>query len=287
MKILVTGGTGTVGTRVVERLAKRGVPTRVLTRSQENLTTLPAGVEGVVGNLEDRPSLRRLFAGCDRMFLLTPLSPTEVGQGRNAAIVAAEVEMSHVVFLSVHDVEKGHHIPHFKSKLEIERVLNENGVPTTVVMPNNFFQNDLWLREAIVEHGIYPQPIGSSTCLQRIDADDIADGVARLLADEMKPGARIPLVGPDCLDGPTCASTWARHLGREVRYGGDDLEAWTAQAGHSMPEWLVEDLAVMYAFFQEHGLPASEDDLQATRQLLGREPRSFDDWVRETAAAWK
>jgi len=286
VKILVTGGTGTVGSRVVARLAQRGVPTRVLTRSDQKARDLPRGIEGVVGNMEERSPLRDLFAGCDRMFLLTPVSPTEVGQGRNAAIVAAELEMRHVVFLSVHDVEKGEHIPHFKSKLEIERVLNENGVPTTVVMPNNFFQNDLWLRDAIAGQGVYPQPLGSAHCLSRIDAGDIADAVVRLLATDQEPGRRVPLVGPDCLSGPACAAAWGRHLGRPVRYMGDDLGVWATRVGESMPEWLVKDLTTMYAFFQQNGLAASEADLRATQGVLGRAPRSFDDWVRETAADW-
>ena len=286
MRVLVTGGTGTVGSRVVERLVERGVPTRVLSRSARKLKELPAGVEGVVGDLEERSSLRELFHGCDRMFLLTALGPTEVGQGRNAAIVAAEVEMRHVVFLSVHRVEEGKHIPHFKSKLEIERVLNENGVPTTLVMPNNYFQNDLVVREAIQRHGVYPFPIGS-TGIHRVDAGDVATAAVRLLSAEDSPGGRIPIVGPDRLDGPACAAIWSRVLDRDVRYGGDDLDAWKRAVAGSIPGWLVEDLAVMYGFFQEHGLVASAEDLRATRQVLGREPRSFESWARETAAAWR
>lgn len=286
MTILVIGGTGTVGSRAVMRLVDRGLAVRVLSRSPEKLTELPRGAEGVVGDLEEPESLFDVVRDVDRIFLVTPLSESEVVQGRNAARAAAHADVEHLVYLSVHDVEKGKGIPHFRSKMEIERVLRENGVPTSLVMPNNFFQNDLWLREAIVDRGVYPQPLGSSTCLNRVDAGDIAEAAVRLLTGDRDPGDRIPLVGPDCLGGPETAEIWSRHLGREVAYAGDDLDAWGEAMASMMPTWMIEDLKTMYAFYQEHGLPASPEDLEATREILGREPRSFDAWVRETAAGW-
>ena len=286
MTVLVVGGTGTVGSRAVLRLADRDVRVRVLSRSPERLTELPRAVEGVVGDLEVPESLFDVFRGIDRVFLVTPLSESEVVQGRNAARAAAHADVEHLVYLSVHDVETGDQIPHFRSKIEIERVLRENGVPTSLVMPNNFFQNDLWLRTAIAEQGIYPQPIGASTCLSRVDAGDIAEAAIRLLVGDREPGARIPVVGPDCLNGPEVARIWSRHLGREVTYAGDDLESWGNAMSERMPDWMIEDLKTMYAFYQQHGLSASPEDLEATREILGREPRSFAEWVRETAAGW-
>jgi hypothetical protein len=89
------------------------------------------------------------------------------------------------------------------------------------------------------------------------------------------------------LTGEGTAAVWARHLGRDVRYGGDDLDAWAVQARTMMPDWLVEDLKVMYAFFQERGLVASAEDLAALTALLGRPPRSFETFAAETAATWR
>ncbi len=95
------------------------------------------------------------------------------------------------------------------------------------------------------------------------------------------------MAGSDPLTGEWTAEIWSDHLGRPVRYIGDDLETWTSQARGMLPDWLVGDLAMMYRHFQEHGLVATEEELAQTRDLLGREPRSFDDFAAETAVRWK
>jgi nucleoside-diphosphate-sugar epimerase len=76
MKTLVIGGTGTVGSQVVRELLARKVAVQVLMRSADNAKGLPAGAEGVVGDLlpateykEDieNAALRTLRNVCDRL----------------------------------------------------------------------------------------------------------------------------------------------------------------------------------------------------------------------------
>lgn len=285
MRHLVLGGTGTVGSRVVTALLEAGEDVRVPSRSRDGLDSLPAGAEGVQGDLEDPTTYDRIFGGVDRMFLLNPVSLSELHQGLAALSEARRAGVERVVYLSVHDVEKGAHIPHFSSKIAVERALAESGLDHTVLRPNNFFQNDFMLREAIVGHGVYPQPIGS-VGLSRVDAGDIARAAASSLTEPRPESGAVALVGPDPLTGEDCARVWSEALGREVRYAGDDLDAWREQAMDFLPPWMVYDLALMYSMFQEDGLVASEDQLRETETVLGRPPRRYEDFVRETAAAW-
>jgi hypothetical protein len=94
-------------------------------------------------------------------------------------------------------------------------------------------------------------------------------------------------VGPDVLTATDTAAIWGRHLGREVRYAGNGLEAWALQSKALMAEWLIEDLRIMYRFFQEKGLRASEADLRQQAKVLAHPPRRFDDFAQETAASWR
>jgi len=286
MRHLVLGGTGTVGTAVVEELLAHGADVRVPSRSEEKLAALPDGVEGVVGDLRDPSTYEAIFADFDRLFLLNAVAPTELQEGLVALEEARKAGADRIVYLSVHRAEAGEHVPHFASKVAVERALEDTGIPYTILRPNNFFQNDLMMREAIAGQGVYPQPIGS-VGLSRVDVADIAEAAANAL---LLPGhleETYPLVGPDALTGVDCARIWGEALGRDVVYGGDDLEAWSEQALQAMPAWMVYDFRMMYRLFQEEGLAATEHDLDATRRILDREPRSFRDWAAETAAGWR
>ena len=285
MTILVVGGTGQVGSEVVARLVERGGRVRVPTRSAVKAAGLPDGVEGVVGDLTDPATYGAIFDGAERMFLLNALTTDELQQGLAAVNEARRVGMRHVVYQSIHDVETAPHVPHFASKIAIERALRESGLAWTFLRPNNFHQNDLGLRQAILEHGVYPQPIGPTGC-SRVDVRDIADAAVAALAGGWE-GRSVDLVGPDALTGEACAAIWSETLGREVHYAGDDLDAWAGQMRQlGMPEWLVYDLVLMFRLFQQEGLVATGEQLAATREILGREPIAFRDFVRETAASW-
>lgn len=47
--------------------------------------------------------------------------------------------------------------PHFKSKIEIQSAIEKSGLPCTCIMPNNFYQNDTWFKQAILDYGVYRQ----------------------------------------------------------------------------------------------------------------------------------
>jgi uncharacterized protein YbjT (DUF2867 family) len=119
--------------------------------------------------------------------------------------------------------------------------------------------------------------------LSRVDVRDIADAAVDALTGPGHEGQTYPLVGPDVLTGEATAAVYSRHLGRAVRYGGDDLDAWEDQARQALPDWLVRDLRIMFKHFQRLGLVATDADLAAVRRALGREPRRFDAFAAELA----
>ena len=283
MKILVIGGTGTVGGALVERLVRRGDTARVLTRSVAKSGGLPAGAEGAVGDLADPASLRPAMEGMDAVFLLVPLHPDETRLGLNAVSAAKEAGIGRLVFLSVFGAETAPEVPHFINKVPIEEAVAASCLPFAILRPNYFYQNDEQLAPAIAQ-GLYPQPIGE-VGVSGIDVGDIADAAVNALTDPAHGGRTIPLAGDDLLTGPAAASTYAKHLGHGVRYGGDDLDAWAASMAEHLPGWLVADLRAMFDHFLRHGLRATGADREATRQVLGRPPRRFDDFAAGLADA--
>jgi uncharacterized protein YbjT (DUF2867 family) len=280
MKILVIGGTGTVGSAVVERLAKRGEAVRVLTRSANKAGALPKGAEAAVGDLANPASLAEPMAGADAVFLLTPVHPEETRLGLNGVEAAKAAKAGRLVYMSVFGAESAADVPHFIGKVPVEAAVRESGLPWTILRPNYFFANEEQLAPSIAR-GVYPQPIGE-VGVNGIDVGDIADTAVIALTGSAHEGQTIPVAGLDILTGPSMASTYAKHLGREVRYGSDDFDAWSARmAEHGLPDWLVRDLRAMFAYIQRHGQRATDADHEALRRVLGREPRRFDDFAAE------
>lgn len=286
MLVLVIGGTGTVGSQVIRRLAEEGVDVRVLTRSEARAGDLPAGTDVAIGDLSDPDTLGSAFEGADAVFLVTPLHPDETELGIHAVEAARIAAVPRIVHMTVHRCEEARHIPHFGSKLPIVHEIEKSGMGFTILEPNSFFQNDLYLREPILTMGLYPAPLGSAG-VSRVDVRDIADAAVRALTGTGFEGERYPIVGPEPMTGPEVTATWGRHLGRDVRYAGDDLDAWERSAREILPDWMAHDLRIMWEHFQTEGLRATDDDLARCRRIVGHEPRAFDAFAAETAAAWQ
>ncbi len=285
MRHLVMGGTGTVGSLVVSGLLKKGEDVAVLTRDAGKSKALPKGVKAVVGDLTNPDHYDGIFKEYDHLFLLTANGPTDLMEGLAAVNEARRTGAKRVVHLSIHDVEKCPEAPHFASKIAIEAALKQTSLPWTILRPNNFYQNDYWFKDAILQYGVYPQPIGN-VGISRVDTRDVAEAAVRALTEPGHTGKAYTLAGPDPLTGEDCARAFSEALSRKVVYGGDDLEAWAKSNRAYMPAWAVYDYALMYDAFQKKGLKATPAQLQETRTIVGHEPRKFSDFVKETAARW-
>lgn len=286
MKVLVLGGTGMVGSQVVQELLARNVDVQVLTRNAEKAASLPEGAQAVIGDLLNPHAVRPLFDGVDGVFLLNPVSISEASEGLFAVNNARMAGVKRIVYMSVHNLDGAIHLPHFGSKLPIELAVKASGIPYTILRPNNFYQNDYWLKDVLLQYGVYPQPIGS-VGLSRVDVRDIAEAAAIALTTDGHEGETYNLIGPDIHTGQTTADVWSQELGKPIAYGGDDLEAWEQQSLQYMPGWMAFDLKLMYEFFQKEGLKATAEDIERQTKLLGHAPRGFEAFARETAAMWK
>jgi uncharacterized protein YbjT (DUF2867 family) len=285
MSILVTGGTGTVGSALVKELAGKGVDVRVLTRDPAKLKGA-RGVTAVQGNLLEPATVRRAFDGVDAVFLLNAVSQTEAGEALMAICGTRLAKVKLIVYLSVHHADKAAWLPHFGSKIAVEEALKVSGIPFTIVRPNNFYQNDYWFKDVLLQYGVYPQPLGA-TGVSRVDVRDIAEAAAIALTTSGHEGQSYDLVGPEPVTGESTAKSWSRALGKPIAYAGDDLDAWEKQQLQYLPDWLVFDFRYMYEHFQRNGLIASAEAIRRQTRLLGHAPRGFDAFAQETAETWR
>jgi uncharacterized protein YbjT (DUF2867 family) len=285
MKHLVLGATGTVGTAVTRELVARNQQVRVLTRDPKKAEHLGPSVEVMQGNLTDTKTLAKLYDGIDGVFVLNALGLEEVAEGMLAVSAARDAKVKRIVYMSVHQIEQAPWLPHFGGKIGVEAAVRASGAQWTILRPNNFYQNDQWYRDALLKYGVYPQPVGKQG-ISRVDIRDIAELAARALTEDGHGGNTYDLVGPRPLSGDESARLWSEALGKDIKYGGDDLEAWEQQNLAWFPAWLVYDFKRMYAYFQEGNFKATDAEIANLTKALGHPPRKYEDYVRETAAEW-
>ncbi len=289
MAILVTGSTGVVGKQVLEHLRGSGAQVHALTRSPEK-AQFADGITAIRGDLSDLDSLRRTMQGIGTLFLLAPNAADELTQALQALSVARESGVKGVVYLSVFRGAEYVDVPHFAGKYTVERMIEQCGMPATVLRPAYFMQNDVRLKEALLGPGIYGMPIGDKG-ISMVDVRDIGEAAARALLRRELAAGPLPreiyeLVGPDALTAESVVSIWTDALKRPVRYGGSDLDILEQRLKSAAPAWLAYDMRLMMQRYQQDGAVASTAQVERLSTLLGRPPRSYRDFALAMVTAW-
>ncbi|MBA9847608.1 MAG: NmrA family NAD(P)-binding protein [Ralstonia sp.] len=286
MTILVTGATGRVGRQVVHQLANRGADVRALVRDPSK-ADFPASVNVVQGDMLDIESLRRAFVGVRTLFLLNAVAGDEFTQALLALNVARESGVERVVYLSVMHAERFVNVPHFAVKSGAERMIEQMGFSATILRPAYFMDNEHMVKDVIVNHGVYPMPIGSKG-VAMVDTRDIAEVAAiELIRRDAAPGKLpieiINLVGPDTLTGPELASIWSETLGRPVAYGGDDPTGFESNLTNFLPKWMAYEMRLMAERYVSDGMVPQAGDVERLTALLGRPLGSYRDFAAALA----
>ncbi|TKB12947.1 MAG: NAD-dependent epimerase/dehydratase family protein [Mesorhizobium sp.] len=288
MTILVTGATGRVGRHVVDQLLQRGATVRVLTRDPAK-ASFPTGVDVAKGDLLDIDALRSAFKDVSTLFLLNAVTGDEFAQAIITLNVAREARVDRVVYLSVFEADQAVNVPHFAVKFGAERMLVEMDFSATILRPTYFIDNESMVKDVIVEHGVYPMPIGSKG-VAMVDARDIAEVAAiELIRRDSAPGKlpieTINVVGPDTLTGPDVAKIWSDLLGRPVVYGGDGPGAFEQNMASFMPKWTAYEMRLMAERYVSDGMIPEADDVGRLTSILGRPLHTYRDFAAGIASA--
>ncbi|RJP82414.1 MAG: SDR family oxidoreductase [Candidatus Zixiibacteriota bacterium] len=250
-KILLTGATGTVGRELVRLLLERGVPVRVLVR-RPRLAAAALGpkVEIHYGDLSQPATLPGAVEGAVKVFLLTPSSPEQVTLETN--LVAAAVKagtVRHLVKLSSLGAAEDSRVAMSRWHWQVEKRIEETGLPFTFLRPHNFMQNLLDFAPEIRAQRVFRAPMKSGK-MSMVDARDVAAVAAVALTQGGHEGKVHRITGPERLSFAEAAERISQAIRRQVTYQNITEEAARedmARAG--WPQWLIEDQLELYRFF--------------------------------------
>ena len=280
-KILVTGSTGNVGSRLVKLLSSRGQSVRAFTRKGEK-PGFGDGVEVAVGDFMDKESLRRALDGVSRMYLLS--AGHELQQHEANAIDAAKA--ARLELLVKHSVAgaqyKATDIPRWHRAGE-ER-LEASGVPYVFIRPASFASNALFWSGTIKSQGTVYGAFGDAT-LPVIDPEDIAEVAAVTLTTPGHAGKAYEISGPESLTTEQQVKTLGSVLGRELKYVNvPDAAARDSMIGMGMPTPFVDAMIGLMQMLRTIGRIEPTDQVRA---VTGRPPRTFRQWAEANANAFR
>jgi uncharacterized protein YbjT (DUF2867 family) len=223
-RVLVTGGTGVLGRRVVERLGSEGIRARILSRS---------GKPGTMkGDLRTGEGLEPAVRGVDTIIhcassLFRKAHQVDVeGTGRLLE-VAAEASVSHLAYTSIVGIDRAASYPYYRIKLETERVVESSPVPYTILRATQFYDLVLMvlrfldrLPKMVVPRGFLGQPKAAGDVAERLV--DLALSV---------PAGRVPDIGgPEVSTLADAARGYLRAKGSRLRIFEVPVPGKTARA---------------------------------------------------------
>ncbi|MEU7972457.1 NmrA family transcriptional regulator [Micromonospora sp. NPDC049089] len=264
--ILVLGGTGKTGRRVVDRLTRLDRPVRVGSRSGEPPF-----------DWTDQRTWAPVLDGVSSVYLVyypDLVAPDALATIRSFTELAVSGGIERLVLLSGRGEEEA---------TLSERVVQDSGVAWTIVRASWFSQNfsedfltdSIRGGEVVLPAGNVPEPF--------VDALDIADIVVAALTDDGHAGQLYEVTGPRLLTFAEATSEIGNALGREIRYRSVSPEEYAAvMAGYDVPAELTAVLIELFGKVLDGRNAQLADGVQ---RALGRRPRDFTDYARDAAAA--
>ena len=267
--ILILGASGKSGRRVAARLRLRGVATRLASRSS------PTPFDW-----SDPTGWDAALDGATAVYMVAPAT---VGPADEFVASAQSAGVRRVVLLSGRGADSWGDSTFGLDMRAAESAVRSSALEWTVLRPNNFAQNfdeDLFLAplrsgELALPAGETPEPF--------IDLEDVADVAAEVLTRPSGHiGATYELTGPDALTFGTAVEMISRASGQFITYKQISAAEYTAllvEQGVDAQD--AEHVTEMFVLMENGSLATTTDTVAS---VLGRPPRSFQDYVLRTAA---
>ena len=210
--LLVTGGTGNIGSRVVPLLREAGRDIRILSRHPR--ATEP-GIQHVAGDTVAGSGLAAALDGVDVVLHLAGGAKGDDIAARNLAAAAREAGVRHLLLISVVGADRMP-IGYFRAKAEAERAIAGSGVPWTVLRAAQLHDFVLPVARGMARMPLTPLPGGLR--FEPVDGGEVAARLAEL-ALGAPAGLVADLAGPEVIDVAQLVATFAEATGARRRRG--------------------------------------------------------------------
>ncbi|WP_304451053.1 SDR family oxidoreductase [Nocardiopsis sp. YSL2] len=279
----VTGATGALGGRVAARIARLGLPQRLIVRDINRAPEYP-GSTAAMAAYEDTAGFERACRGVDTLFLVpATASEDRIDKHLSAVDGAVKAGVSRIVYLSFLRAGPAATFTFARTHFFTEAHIRATGVGHTFLRPGLYL--DL-LPDWVDGEGVIRGPAGDGRAAW-VSRDDVADVATAVLADPeraaLAEGATYDVTGPEALTLGATVDKLSALTGRTVRYVPETWEeALESRRAGGAPEWAAEGWASSYA-----AIAAGEMDVVAPTvpKLTGHPAQSIEGFLRRHPSA--
>jgi uncharacterized protein YbjT (DUF2867 family) len=223
--VLVIGGTGDLGGRIVRELRLREKKVRALVRPGSDATVLAdQGVEVVRGDMMDPGSLAPAMDGTSAVVSSaigysgrreSDSLRTDTEGNRNLAEAAKTTGVPRFVLISILTCDQAKEVPHFWAKKVMEDRLEELGVPFVALRPGAYLGGP-WMKAAL-EHGQVMAMTPAGIRITFIAPDEVARAAVLAVDEPRALGKRIDLGSDRALSGPELIELLSRLMMKPIQ----------------------------------------------------------------------
>ena len=212
-RVLISGGTGVLGRELVTRLTAAGYAVRVMSRRAAPAEGAPA--EWAQAQIARGEGLAEAVAGVDAIVhaASSPFRRTrEVDvEGTRLLLEAAKAAgVSHFMYISIVGIDRIP-LPYYKHKLAAERLIEESGVPYSILRAPQFFTLMDEVLGNLLRFPVAVYPAGFK--FQPIDPGEVAERIVQQA--EAGPRGRLPeIAGPEVRSAVELARVWLKATGK-------------------------------------------------------------------------
>jgi uncharacterized protein YbjT (DUF2867 family) len=277
MKTLVTGATGNTCSILIPALINAGQEVRAFVRNEEKAGPLKdAGAEIYVGDLDRSETIDGALEGVDQVYLCTWNGPTASAQGINVINAIKRVGTSPFVVRHSAFGSKGSRL--IQQIDEVDKALKESGLRWTSIKPTFFMQNLMMAAQSIQQDSsIYWDWAEGKAGM--VDIRDVADSAVGALTGKAQEGKEYILTGPESISMNDVATSFAKELGKPVKYIPVPHEASKeAMIGMGLPEFIVDGYIELNEGFEKGFADTSTGNVKL---LSGHAARTIDDFTSD------
>jgi len=291
--VLVTsaagGRQGKTGRHVSEMLLAQGVPVRAFVHQiderSEHLRALGADI--VQGDFLDIRSVQRAVEGTSAIYFAYPVQDGLMDATAAMAIAARQAGVSRLVNLVMLQSSPDAPTPRMRQNYLSEQVFEWAGIGAAHIRATVFYENlGAMVRQSLPAQGAIRLPWGGeNTVLPLISAEDVARVAAGLLTGpQPAAGTAYPLIGAT-LSLQDIITTFARVLGKDVRYEEISDEEWRSNAAaRGYNEHAIAHLSSLWRAIRGAAIDPNDPNYAVSgtiEQIGGAKPKTFEAFVRE------